>query len=238
VTSVAGVFAGASVVTFDADETLWAFEIAMRHALAQTIELLRATHPDVAERWSVDELVALRDRIADEQGRAVTIAEVRRLSFVEALRTHDIDDPDLVASLTERYFHHRHGDVQLFDDVLPMIAALRPDLRLGLVTNGNTDPELSGLPGHFAFVLQADAVGVAKPDPHMFHLTIDTAGCAPDAIVHVGDSLTNDVEPAAAAGLRTVWINRNGRPLPRDATRPDATITSLLELPALLSGPC
>ena len=229
-------FADVSVVTFDADETLWAFEIAMRHALAQTIELLRSTHPEVAARWSVEELVDVRDRIADEQARAVTIAEVRRLSFVEALRTHDIDDPELVAALTERYFHHRHGEVQLFDDVMPMIAALRPGLRLGLVTNGNTDPELSGLPGHFAFVLQADAVGVVKPDPAMFQLTIDRAGCAPSAIVHVGDSLQNDVAPAAAMGLRTVWINRARRPLPADSVAPDATITSLLELPALLGS--
>ncbi len=230
-------FADASVVTFDADETLWAFEIAMRHALAQTIELLRTTHPEVASRWSVDELIAVRDRIADEQGRAVTIAEVRRLSFVEALRAQGIDDEELVAALTERYFQHRHGEVQLFDDVAPMIAALRPDLRLGLVTNGNTDPERSGLPGHFAFVLQADAVGVAKPDPHMFELAIAAAGCAPGAIVHVGDSLTHDVAPAAAMGLRTVWINRDGRPRPAGVPPPDATITSLLELPALLTRP-
>lgn len=42
--------------------------------------------------------------------------------------------------------------------------------------------------------------------------------------------------PAAAMGLRTVWINRNGGVRPPGATVPDATITSLLELPALLEA--
>jgi len=163
------VFTDAKVVTFDADETLWAFELAMRHALAQTIELLRVTHPDVAAGWTVDGLIAGRNDLAREHPRSITtIEEVRTRSFDAALRRDSIDDPALVATLTARYFHHRHGDVQLFDDVLPMLGALPSGLRLGLVTNGNTDPERSGLPGRFAFVLQADRVGSVKPDPRMF----------------------------------------------------------------------
>jgi FMN phosphatase YigB (HAD superfamily) len=60
------------------------------------------------------------------------------------------------------------------------------------------------------------------------------AGAAPDRIAYVGDRLDNDAEPAAAAGLRPVFIPRGlwGRlhdAWPRAALR----IESLLELPAM-----
>jgi FMN phosphatase YigB (HAD superfamily) len=32
-------------------------------------------------------------------------------------------------------------------------------------------------------------------------------------VVHIGDSLTSDVEGAQALGINTVWINRKNKPL-------------------------
>ena len=50
--------------------------------------------------------------------------------------------------------------------------------------------------------------------------------------VHVGDSLEHDVEGAINAGMRAVWVNRNGRrqALPEGAEE----IRSLTELPVVL----
>jgi putative hydrolase of the HAD superfamily len=227
-------------ITFDADETLWAFDVAMRAALTRVIETLAARHPDVAARWTIDQLVDRRDRLAEEhegKGR-LTIEAVRRLSFVTALRDGGIDDPVLAEELATVYFHHRHGDVALFDDVVPAfdrLAALVPAPALGLVSNGNIDPARSGLPDRFAFQVYADREGVAKPDPAIYAVAIARAGCAPAELLHVGDSLRNDVAAAQAAGCRAVWLDRNGADTPDDV-HPDATITSLSELPLLLTS--
>jgi FMN phosphatase YigB (HAD superfamily) len=81
-------------------------------------------------------------------------------------------------------------------------------------------------------------MGVAKPDPAYFAAILDRLGRpSPGAVVHVGDRVDNDVLPAAAGGLRSVWIRRGpwGRiqGLP-DGFRPDLVIDSLAELPARL----
>jgi FMN hydrolase / 5-amino-6-(5-phospho-D-ribitylamino)uracil phosphatase len=239
------------VITFDADDTLWDFDTAMRAALTNVIELLAASHPEVAARWTVDALRDRRDAIAEAHRGELTIVEMRDKSFVDALAADGIDDPAVAWALRERYFHHRHGDVQLFDDVHPGFAALDAlaaergvPFAYGLVTNGNTDPERSGLPGRFAFTVYADEVGVAKPDPAIYARAAAAAaeltGCAPHQVLHVGDSYENDVRPAAELGLPTVLIDRRGPGATGTTTRgvdgaPTATITQLTGLAPLLS---
>lgn len=249
------------VITFDADDTLWDFDTAMRAALTQVIDLLAQTHPDIAARWTVEALRDRRDAIAEARRGELTIVEMRDQSFVDALADDGITDPDLAWALRERYFHHRHGDVQLFDDVAPAFAALDAlgerrgvPFTYGLVTNGNTDPERSGLPGRFAFRVYADEVGVAKPDPAIYELATAAAaeltGCAAHQVLHVGDSHEHDIVPAAALGLPTVHLDRSAtgtgsRSVPgvgavasgaSSGPVPVATIARLTELAPLLAG--
>src|SRR5438105_4185147 len=50
----------------------------------------------------------------------------------------------------------------------------------------------AGVP--MAIVIDSDAVGVAKPDPAIFHLAMEATGIAPDRALHVGDTVGADVE--------------------------------------------
>ena len=49
----------------------------------------------------------------------------------------------------------------------------------------------------------------------------------------VGDSLTSDILGGIGAGMKTCWVNPEGRP-PRPDIRPDYTVRALEELPPLL----
>ncbi|MCU1353429.1 MAG: tRNA/rRNA methyltransferase (SpoU) [Acidimicrobiales bacterium] len=226
-------------VTFDADETLWDFPAAMWGALDLVIAAAEAARPELSGRLVAADLQTLRDRLADEAevdgGRPASLAAVRRASFHVALAEAGIDDPALGDDLADLYFTHRHGDIRLYDDVPEVLAELAKQYVLGLVTNGNTDPEASGLPGVFAFRLAADHVGIAKPDPRLFEMAAAAADCRPAELVHVGDLLDKDVVAPQRAGARGVWLNRSGIDCPPGIT-PDAIITSLAELPALLAG--
>ncbi|WP_306769282.1 HAD family hydrolase [Parafrankia sp. BMG5.11] len=51
-------------------------------------------------------------------------------------------------------------------------------------------------------------------------------GLPPDAVLHIGDSLTSDVAGAHTLGIPTIWVNRSGRPRPAD-------LTSIAEVGAL-----
>jgi len=80
---------------------------------------------------------------------------------------------------------------------------------------------------------------VTKPDAAFFARISDELDLGPADIAYVGDRIDNDVEPAARAGMRAIWIRRGpwawiqaGRDVPVEAA---AAIDSLEELPALFS---
>jgi len=55
-------------------------------------------------------------------------------------------------------------------------------------------------------------------------------------VVHVGDDPEADIQGARGAGLRAVWLNRQGTPWPASTAAPELHIRSLGELDAVLTG--
>ncbi len=88
----------------------------------------------------------------------------------------------------------------------------------------------------FDHVITSEGVRAYKPRARIFEVALDRLRMEPDQVVHVGDSLTADVEGAGRLGIRTVWVNRAG--LARGATdpRPDHEIPDLTPLPELLES--
>ncbi len=70
-----------------------------------------------------------------------------------------------------------------------------------------------GLAPLFHAVIDSTAVGVAKPDPRIFAITLEALGePTPSIAVHVGDSWAADVEGARAAGWQAIWYrSRSGK---------------------------
>lgn len=55
----------------------------------------------------------------------------------------------------------------------------------------------------------SEELGVAKPDATFYARSLDLLGSPePADVAYVGDRIDNDVRPAAAAGLRAVWLRR------------------------------
>jgi FMN phosphatase YigB (HAD superfamily) len=88
-------------------------------------------------------------------------------------------------------------------------------LKLAVLSNwpGGLDHycEELGLGGYFRFCLASSDFGRAKPDPSIFLEAARRLGCAPAAVVHVGDTMVEDIEGALLAGLRPVLLDRDGR---------------------------
>ena len=105
---------------------------------------------------------------------------------------------------------------RLFDDVRPALATLAArGVKLGVVSNFEPWLEdvlaLQGVDHLFAAVAISGKLGVAKPDPEIFQAALKEAGAEPEATVHVGDQLVNDVAAARAVGITPVLIDRFGR---------------------------
>lgn len=120
-----------------------------------------------------------------------------------------------------------------YPDVLPALARLHErGLRLGVVSNweGWLHDLLAERDMHrwFDVVVISAHAGIEKPDPGIFHKALDALAVPPGEVVHVGDSLEQDVAPALALGAHPVLIDRRGRHA--GASLPCPRIASLDEL--------
>ncbi|GAA5187494.1 HAD family hydrolase [Rugosimonospora acidiphila] len=113
----------------------------------------------------------------------------------------------------------------------------RAGWRIGIVTNGMTDNQLTkirntGLDALVDTWCISDEVGIRKPDPEIFRLAARRCGASPEGGGWmVGDSLDLDIAGGRAAGLRTIWLPPKHRPEPssRPAAAPDFTVGSVAE---------
>lgn len=223
-------------ISFDADGTLWDFEGVMRRSLVLTLEELRSLLPSPKTAALTEERLAeVRNEAAAEMlDRGCTMEEIRHEAFSRILEEIDRPDRDLATHLTGFYLERRFEDIELYPDTLPALDALAGAYRLGLVSNGNTYPERCGLGGRFDFVVFAQDHGARKPSPGFYHAVLSEAGVGSDELLHVGDSLANDVEGAQAVGIKAVWLDRTGTANATSA-RYSARIRHLSELPNVLA---
>lgn len=91
-----------------------------------------------------------------------------------------------------------------------------------------------GLLGFFTHTTFSDEVGIRKPAPEIFALSLRAVGGDAATAVHVGDDARLDVGGARAAGLRVIQVRSPG--LPPAGQAPDAVITSLRDLPRAIEG--
>ena len=224
-----------STISFDGDMTLWDFMKVMRHSLKHTLtELQRQVPTARVLELTVDEMIVIRNQFAEEvKGTIWNLEEIRLRAFERTLEYAGCPDKELAMHLNAIYLKHRFEDVELYPDVISTFDVLAPHFKLGLLSNGNTYPERCGLEGHFGFVVFSQDVRIEKPTRKIFEITAQRAGCELAEMLHVGDSLENDVAGARNAGVHSVWLNREN--VPNDTEiRPDYEVVSLTEIPTIL----
>lgn len=225
---------GIRAVSFDADGTLWDFERVMRRSLGYALRELEKLKPRVAGVLDIDRMIEIRDGVAEGlRGEVSDLERIRFEAFRQTLREVGSQDDALAEHLTRVYLRHRFGDIEPFDDVLPTLTVLGERFKLGVISNGNSHPERCGLKGIFRFVVLSQDHGVEKPDERIFKIALEEAGCSRLELLHVGDSLENDVGGAIDSGIRGVWLNRDRRGNDTDVS-PDHEISSLIELLEIL----
>ena len=112
--------------------------------------------------------------------------------------------------------------------------------KLALVSNimrtpGATLRQLLGrfrLLDYFEHTTFSDEVGIRKPAPEIFALTLQAIGGNAASAVHVGDDPVLDVLGAQAAGMRVIQVTSSA--VWRNLVEPDLVISRLAELPAAI----
>ncbi|MFC5183466.1 HAD family hydrolase [Actinomadura harenae] len=70
--------------------------------------------------------------------------------------------------------------------------------------------QMAGVDDLFTAALLSDPLGVAKPDPMFYKLTLAAADCDPDELLFVGDNLRHDVTEPIWHGLSGALVRPNG----------------------------
>ena len=168
-------------------------------------------------------------------------AELTLEAWRRTLQACGYDDKLLASVAAETHVRLARDSYQPFTDVAGLIGAVRQArVPIALVTNGASDIQREkiaamGIANCFCAFSISGETGVAKPDKRAFTAVLMALDVSGKKVWHVGDSLAADVAGANAAGLSSVWLNRDGTVRTKNDAQPDLEITSLSELAPYLS---
>lgn len=226
----------AVALTLDLDDTLWPIAPVIEHCERVLHDYLEAHAPAVAQRFPIPAMRALRDRIFDQHPHlCFDYGTVRRLCLEAAFADAGHHAPALVEQAYALFYAARN-QVELYAEVPAALPALAARHRIVALSNGNADLRRIGLADHFHGIVLAREVGCGKPDARIFEHACGLLGVERELVWHVGDDPDLDVIGAHRAGLRAVWLNRDGRDWPHpDGPQPDLIVRDLAELDGWLS---
>lgn len=116
----------------------------------------------------------------------------------------------------------------VYPDVLPVLEKWHNQgIELGVVSNFDSRLypvlEVLNLTPFFQSVTISTTVGAAKPNPEIFYTALQKHNSSPQAVLHIGDSVSADYHGAKQAGIQAIIIDREA----------DQTVRSRLNQPEI-----
>lgn len=155
-----------------------------------------------------------------------------------SLAALQIDKPDLRSRLMDLY-----RVLEALAEISETLRRLKAGgMRTAILSNGS--PEMlqaavdhNGLNDLLDDIQSVKDVGVFKPDPRIYQLSVDRLGVAKENICFMSSNGW-DAAGAAAFGFKVVWINRYRQPVEHLPATPDREIDMLTPLHGILGlGP-
>ncbi len=147
----------------------------------------------------------LDDLVFDNDlGRRAQLGEIRTQDLWEQVGRKLNLSPDELPWLADAFFA---GD-RLDTDLLDFVRSLRPRYKTGVISNAWDDlirfmTERWQMADAFDHIIGSADVGLMKPDPRIFRLSLRGLGVEPQEAVFIDDNQAN-VEGARAAGLHAI----------------------------------
>ena len=220
-------------ITLDLDDTLWAIQPVIKRAEEQLYAWLAENYPRITERFQPADIMQVRSEVFAEFKDHLHDLTLLRRTVLTRLGEAAGYSNSYVDEAFE-VFNTFRNDVTLFPEARPALMSLRERFVLIAVTNGNADLERIGIRDLFDGVVSAAMAGVAKPESAIFEMAVAAGGASAAETLHVGDHPLHDVHGARDAGLKALWVNRNGDEWPDEYPRPDGEVRHVGELHALL----
>jgi HAD superfamily hydrolase (TIGR01549 family) len=106
-----------------------------------------------------------------------------------------------------------HKYIEIDPETIPLLEVIKHKKSLALITNFDHPPNVYSvlskynLTKYFEFVAISGELGFEKPDPKIFHITLENVGLKPVDVVFIGDT-NEDVIGAINADIKPILIQR------------------------------
>lgn len=222
-------------IFFDLDDTLHDSQFPFEH----TVEKL---FPEVASGFDMNTLYKKFREASDWLWKdyvegEMSLSELRNKRIILTLQSIDISIDSALAQAFQKQYEINQGELKIFPEVPRIFEALKErEIIVGMITNGPVEHQhkkisslglTSHIPTNLIFV--SDGVGVAKPNPDIFHHVRDRVNIVPQNIIYVGDSWENDIVGSSKAGWQSLWFNHRKRE-PETNHEPLAVIHNLASI--------
>ena len=217
------------VVFFDLDDTLYDHSYHIESAIAA----LRAKH-DFLHDYPLKQVTQLSYELLEEVhtrllNGEISLEDARRIrwqKFLEEFGQEDNFDPTTFGAF---YLKAYYESERVVPGTIELLKTLKKDFSIGIISNNLLIEQLEkmkrlGISDYIDFFAISEEVGAAKPDRKIFDVAIERSKFGAEEAVLIGDSWENDIVGALKAGIRPIWLNRNGR------VSPDSRITEITSL--------
>jgi len=123
-----------------------------------------------------------------------------------------------------------------FEDAIPFLDSLKSKgYRICLSTGINAKEKAKGIERfaskkYFDYAFGEDQISYSKTDPNFYKSILKIIKASPSETVSIGDTITHDIVPAKAVGIKTIWINRKNVKLDlKNNSKPDFEVKNLYE---------
>lgn len=172
----------------------------------------------------------------------ISLEQLRIYRILLTLESFGIMLSEDKAMQFQQNYNKSLNDLKLFSEVPKLFNELKiSGLEVGLITNGPTAHQQDKIRQlrltqfiREELIFISDQVGIAKPNPDIFHKASEKINIPAKNLLYVGDSWENDVVGPSTAGWNSVWFNhRNRKPL--TDIKPLAEVKELLSILKVLN---
>lgn len=227
-----------SVITFDLDNTLWDVEPVIIKADEAQQNWLKEHRPGAVEAFDHEALFAFKKSVWKRHPQLMHHVSEMRIQMLYELQIaagYGEEEARSGAQQAFAIFLRERHKVVLYEEALGVLEQLSKKFTLGALTNGNADIYKTDAAEYFDFAFLAEDIGASKPHPDMFHAALQQTGVNAANIIHVGDDPEHDIRGAREVGMRTVWVNTQGKAWSGEQ-RADREVVNLRELPAAIDS--